>query len=90
MCGFFVLVAQEHEQRQDGLDQAEREHQPIEFVHDITPSLVERKPTHQTACRDEYITCSCIFQAKLMRRHVEKNFFGLKVFFFTCRNSERA
>ena len=49
-AAFFVpKLLQEREQHQDGLNQAEHEHQPLEFVHDITPSLARGKPTHQTA-----------------------------------------
>ena len=57
-AAFFVpKLLQEREQHQDGLNQAEREHQPLEFVHDITPSHARGKPTHRT-CREKYITRS--------------------------------
>ena len=54
-AAFFVpKLLQEREQCQDRLNQAEHEHQPILFVHDITPSHARGKPTHRT-CRVQYI-----------------------------------
>ena len=50
-AAFFVpKLLQEREQCQDRLNQAEHEHQPIEFIHDITPSHARGEPTHR-ACR---------------------------------------
>ena len=47
-AAFFVpKLLQEREQHQDGLNQAEHEHQPLVVIHDITPLFCERKPTHQ-------------------------------------------
>ena len=45
---FFVSkLLQKREQHQDGLDDAENKHDPLEFVHDITPSLSRGEPTHR-------------------------------------------
>ena len=41
--GFRTLIAEVHEQCQDCLNQAKNELEPLEFVHDITPSLSERR-----------------------------------------------
>ena len=48
-AAFFVpKLLQVREQCQNSLDEAHNEHEPILFVHDITPSLA-REPTHRTA-----------------------------------------
>lgn len=41
-AAFCTLVVKVHEQRQDCLNQTENKLEPLEFVHDITPSLSER------------------------------------------------
>ena len=47
-AAFFVpKLLQVREQCQDGLDEAHNEHEPILFVHDITPSQARGEPTHR-------------------------------------------
>jgi len=47
-AAFFVpKLLEEREQHQNGLDQAEREHQPFVIVHDVTLSLARGEPTHR-------------------------------------------
>ena len=38
-AAFFVPLVEVREQCQDGVEDAENELEPLEFVHDITPSL---------------------------------------------------
>ena len=47
-AAFFVpKLLQEREQHQNSLDEVHDEHEPLEFVHDITPSLARGEPAHQ-------------------------------------------
>ena len=52
-AAFFVpKLLQEREQCQDRLEQAQDEHEPIVFVHDITPYSGERRADSPTAARN--------------------------------------
>ena len=63
-AAFFVpKLLQEREQRQDRLDEVHNEHEPILFVHDITPSLA--RGSRLTDYHIKYITRSKIFQSKI-------------------------
>ena len=58
-AAFFVpKLLQEREQCQDGLDEVHDEHEPVEFVHDITPSLSRGEPAHRLPAVRDYIAGS--------------------------------
>ena len=47
-AAFFVpKLLEEREQHQNGLDEVQHEIEPLEFVHDVTPSHARGEPTHR-------------------------------------------
>ena len=62
-AAFFVpKLLQEREQHQNSLDKVQHEIEPLEFVHDITPSLA--RGSRFTNCHKNYITFQKSFNKK--------------------------
>ena len=76
---FSYLAVQVREQHQDRLDDVEDKVNPVVFIHDITPSLVERRAELPLPCRAKYSTRSKSLQANfhLTRRLACDKFFAV-------------
>lgn len=73
-AGFSTLCIEVHEQRQNRLDKTENKLEPLEFVHDITPSRLRGSRTTLDLLRKIYHT----FRKLSIRRAYAWQFFSCK------------